>query len=339
MNTLSSVSKQSRARPHVKGNTSFHCPICKATIPASRLKLPPGEPSCLKCGARLQRPSGENQELEVVAQVVPQSENIRVDYDQSFREHQLISALQREPRTALQGKSRPVSALFLDGARTRVKSLGVGKSHRFTIRQSSHWAGILSNVNVQIAPATWGLRIAEILCAAKLWNENQLGITKRSKRQNHHFKAPSPFDASYVRKLYRKDQQYHRQFERRGRRMLAELETFTRYLKSHPNQIDSIGYAKCLGCCRLLSDCIRERLERKPSLHGTSLQDPTKPRPDTWAGAAIFRSLKRHWKKEASLAYAVTLLAIVFPEYRTTQTDPLMAAIWQAHLRASRVRP
>ena len=298
----------------VKGPWLPICPVCKKRIAATRLDTPLGIPSCTRCGARLRRSQHFPRELEIVAQADPDNfssrDNLRVeDFDQSAREYRLVDALQENPWRVLKVAD-----------------------HRNTIRKTESWMSVLTEVTDLLPLKAKAQRIAEVLCAAKLWAERTVAI--RKERDAKGAKEVS-FDALQLRRWYIRERQYHGRFKRKSRGILTELREFKVFLTECETY--STGYKGCIDACEKLFAAIAARVNREPSLHGTRLQHPSKTQPSTWASALVFRIHRRkRMKKEVALAETVALLAIVFPEYRTTHTEPLRAKVWQAHLRTLR---
>lgn len=215
-----------------------------------------------------------------------------------------------------------------------------------------NWPGILQE-------AGGDKRIAEVLCAAQFWANNTVPLKYVDPERGKDGEG-LPFGSLGLRRLAKHEQKYHRTFRHKCGNLLKDLRRFRDFLAVWQNRsggyevslpgfdqplLAELGrrraqgsYRACLEACDQLIKAIENRRDNGPELN-TRLQEPTKPQPHTWAGAEIFKILRRkRQKKESALAGSAELVTLFFPELRTADTNHLKDSIWQAYLRSSRVR-
>jgi hypothetical protein len=217
------------------------------------------------------------------------------DFEQARRETALLNALTSNPAAVLRSKKFRETIRCLDN-----------RSHNF-----KHAGG--------------NNQIADILCAAEFWAQNEVQVRE----------SRLPFNALNLRDFYQRDLKYHRYFKRQTRKILPVLRQYQELLRDC--DVNSTGYQTCRELCEQIIVAIENRAAEEPSLHGTRAHDPSRPQPHSWAGAEIFRVLRRkRWKKESALARSAELLAVIFPALRTRNANGLKDSIWQAYQRSRR---
>jgi len=223
--------------------------------------------------------------------------------EQSMREGDLFRALAAEPWAAMSDRR-----------------------HRQTICGMSDWTGVLGRVE-RIVGRRYASQIAEVLCAASLWNRSMITIGDRTLGR----------DALNFRRWFKAEKKRNAEFVRRATRLVPQLKGFHNFLAECPDTLFPPGYRECFTLATSLIKALENRAERSPSLAGTLLQSPNKTSPKNFAACVIYNLLRKTgMKKQDALDRCDELLRIAFRASPSSTEDPLHESIWQGIVRARR---